>query len=99
MKIFVPHGPASALIEEVGGEIVRQTEASILSQLNELISRGLLIVESHGPIFVQDHLSAKLLVKTSVVLKLKDKEYIESLERQNTELRELISKLREEKPL
>ncbi len=94
-KIFIPKiDGLPNMVAEIGGEIARQTEKNILAQLNEFISRGLLIVESTQPVFVREPDSTKLIVRTSVSLRLKDQEYIESLERQIKELNDLIAKLR-----
>lgn len=98
MKYFIPHGTgADEIVREVAYECARQTEESILAQLNDFISRGLIIVEQTGPIFVAEQDSARLSIRHSVNLKLKDKEYILSLERQLEELRTLVAKLREDK--
>jgi hypothetical protein len=95
VKYFVPSGNStSEIVGEIGNEIARNTEAAILGQLNDLISRGLLIVEHTQPILVHDPDSTKISVRTAVNLRLKDREYIESLERQLVELRDLVAKLR-----
>lgn len=94
-KIFIPRGGnASEIIAEVGAEIARQTEESILGQLNDFVSRGLLTVERGQPYLVQAQDSAKIELRHTVQLKLKDDIYISSLERQLTELRSLVDVLR-----
>ena len=75
-------------------EVAKQTEESILAQLNDFISRGLLEIEM-GPItFVSSDISMRVEVRQRVALKLKDKEYIQKLEAENKELRDLIVKIK-----
>ncbi len=96
MKYFVPNmnSPMDSQISQILAEVAKNTEESILSQLNDFISRGLISVERTSPLLVQSQHSTQLELKYSVHLRLKDAEYIESLERQNKELQDLIHKLR-----
>lgn len=80
--------------KEIIKESMRQKEIEILSQLNDFISRDLIVVEEGPTTMVRDPLSSKIEIRTSVRLVLKDKEYIEELERENKELKELIEKLK-----
>lgn len=85
------------LIDQALRETAKQTELAILAQLNELISRGLLVVETEGPMIVQQMdymLDNKIQVGMRVKLKLKDQEYIERLEAENKELLELVNKFK-----
>ena len=96
MNYFIPSGsnPRAEVIQQAMKDVAKETETIILSQLNEFVARGLLIVERTDPMIVADHMSPKLMIKCSVVLKIKDQEYIESLERQIEEFRKLVSDLR-----
>ncbi len=81
-------------INEMASEVAKHTENMILEQLNELISRGLLIVEK-GPMSLttcDSHFSDirdpyKIKVSQIVRLVLKDREYIERLEKENAQMR------------
>jgi hypothetical protein len=96
VKYSIRHGnAAAAVVSEVGSEIARQTEQTLMHQLNEFISCGLIEIESSQPLFVREQDSDNVTIRTAVKLKLKDQDYIESLERQIKELNDLVSKLRE----
>lgn len=82
-------------------EVNKQTESIILSQLNELISRGLLVIESTQPVLVADYdlyhngtfnrdKPYNIRLQQMVKLKLKDQEYIEKLEKENEELKKQV---------
>lgn len=76
----------SQMISDIAKKVATAHEKEITSQLNELISRNLLVVETLGPTLVQDQFGPnpyEVTVKTAVRLKLKDQEYIEQLEKEN----------------
>lgn len=76
----------SDVTKELTDKVAASTEESILSQLNYLISKGLLEVE-HGPlVMTEDTINREVKVSRSVTLSLKDQEYIEKLERENDKL-------------
>lgn len=79
---------------DIVNEQYRLAQASILEQLDWFIKRGIIEVATGPSIITQDIISCKLNISKTVELKLKDKEYIESLERQLEEQKELIKKLR-----
>lgn len=81
-------------ISDLAKEIAQKTEATILGQLNDFISRGLITVEYGEFCMFQDPTIARLNVSQQITLRLKDKEYIESLERQVLELKTLVDTLR-----
>lgn len=80
-------------ISKVLDEFVKEQEHIILDQLNDLIKRGLLVIESTKPTLVQNADSDKISVQQSIRLTLKDIDYIEKLEKENQELKEKIMKL------
>ena len=86
-------------LTKVAMDIQAQVEFNILSQLNELISRGLLIVEK-GPMIITEippktnlHDFPQLQVSQSVNIKVRDQEYIMKLEKENKEMREILDRL------
>jgi len=78
---------------DIAREVAKQTEAEILTQLNDLVSRGLLILERTEPVLVEED-NHKFTVRMKVKLTLKDKEYIEKLETENKELRKKLENTR-----
>lgn len=60
-----------------------QTESLLLEQLNDLLSRGLLVVEKTEPVLIQDS-TGKVQIHQKINLTLRDKEYIEKLEKENS---------------
>lgn len=78
----------------IAKEISESVESAMLAQLNELLSRDLLVWESGQQMLVQDPTTNKLMVRIAGTLRLKDKEYIEQLEKENKEYKEIFSKLK-----
>jgi hypothetical protein len=69
------------IINAIVENTVKATEETILAQLNEFISRGLIVLEKTTPIFVyQSSECPALEIRQSVKLLLKDQKYIEQLE-------------------
>ncbi|HRT83956.1 MAG TPA: hypothetical protein P5523_04895 [Bacteroidales bacterium] len=67
-------------------EVAEQTESLLLEQLSDLLSRGLLVVEKTEPVLTQDHSTGKVQIHQKINLTLRDKEYIEKLEKENAVL-------------
>lgn len=68
-------------------EVSKQTEDIILEQLNDFVSRGLIVLKMGPMTLTHDQMSNKINVSQSCTLVLKDKEYIEKLEKENIELK------------
>ena len=82
--------------DELAKKIAKMREEVIIASLNDFISRGLIETRVVSTGFVRLPDSANIEYRESVELILKDKEYIEKLEKENTELRtykEQIKKL------
>lgn len=84
-----------SIVHEIARDIHIATENAILDQLNDFVDRGLIAIEITNPILVQDPFSNKVLIKQQVKLTLKDKEYIEKLEKENQNLKDILSKIKE----
>lgn len=74
-------------------DLIAQKENILLEQLNDLISRGLLVIEETQPTLVRDYLTDKIILQQSVKLTLKDKEYILKLEEENKQLKEKLESI------
>lgn len=79
------------LAQELIKQSAKKQEEYILSQLNEFISRGLIVVERTQVTFIRDEMSNEIKISQGIRLVLKDQEYIEKLEKENKELKNLIS--------
>jgi len=75
------------LVRDLTEKVSDDTDKKLMQQLNWLVSRGLLVVELGPMKMVQEAHSLNIRVEQTVELVLKDKEYIERLEKENTELR------------
>lgn len=82
-------------INEITKALSLQKDNIILNQLSDLVSRGLLVVEETQPVLVKEDHSANIILKQQVRLTLKNIEYIEKLEKENSELKLLLSKMNE----
>lgn len=84
---------------ELAKNIAKQTENLVLEQLNEFVKRGLIMIETSSPVLVWNldpsDPNAKLEMRRTVKLVLKDQEYIEQLERENKALKDAHSKIQE----
>lgn len=83
----------NSLVAEVSREAAKQTESLIMEQLNELISRGLLVIEMTKPMIVHDQNTAKICLHQGVRLLLKDQEYVEKLENENRAMKEQLEQI------
>jgi len=88
-----PTNDLNMIVREISYDIQRATEDGILEQLNDFISRGLITIEITTPQLIQDYGSTKIRVSQSVKVLLKDKEYIETLEKENKELKDLLTRM------
>jgi len=79
---------------EIARKVARQTEDSIVGQLSDLVKRDLLVLELGELQLVTDPYTLDIQVRQTVKLHLKNREYIEGLEKQNAELKEIIQKLK-----
>jgi len=87
----------SDLASEVLTKATKHQEAIILEQLNELVSRGLLVIEQGPQTLVTSRSSQGdyvLDIKQSCRLLLKDQEYLEALEKENKELKEKLATIK-----
>lgn len=88
------------ITESLVKQISEHAEQTILDQLNEFISRGLIVAEIEQPVIVQSYLAPdqdaiKINVARKVVLKLKDQEYIERLEDKIQGLEQQLNQIKE----
>lgn len=65
-------------------------ENALTADLNRLVKEGLLTIEQSVPVIVREPMSTTIRVMGSVRLVLREQEYIERLERENKELRDII---------
>lgn len=81
---------------ELAKEAVRHANEAILSQLQDFASRGLIEIQMTVPVFVQvvnpigKHTFS---IQQGCRLVLKDKEYIEKLEKENKELKNILERI------
>lgn len=80
--------------EDVARIIAEQTEAKILEQLEDFVKRDLIELEVSDVAIVQNPFSAKLEVRRNVSLRLKDREYIERLEKENADFKKALEHLK-----
>lgn len=78
-------------MSKIIADIMHQEENLILVQLQDLIKRGLLVVERGPAILVEDFMSNNIQLRQTITLTVKDKEYIEKLERENHELKNQLA--------
>ena len=77
-----------SMLAKVQTDLARQQDALLMTQLNELVSRGLLVIEKTQPTFVQSINSDAVEIRQQIRLVLKDQEYIQKLEQEVKELRD-----------
>jgi hypothetical protein len=68
------------VISDIWNKYTKRKEKTVIEQLNEFISRGLIVVEESSPILVRQSDSSAVVLCNTVELKLKDQEYIHQLE-------------------
>jgi hypothetical protein len=84
----------SGEMSKIAAQIADQTEGVILEQLSELVKRGILVIEK-GPMILTSNAREpfKIEVNQVVRLVLKDRDYIETLEKDNAEMKDLINRM------
>jgi hypothetical protein len=80
-------------LKDINKKIDMAREESIIRQLSDFVSRGLIEIRIKGKEFVRTIDSSGLEYREVVELVLKDKEYIEKLEKENAELKEYKEKI------
>lgn len=75
------------ITKEFSEKIAQATEKSLLAQLNDLVGRGLLVVEMGEMMMFTEPATMELKVQRTCRLTLKDREYVERLEKENEQLR------------
>jgi hypothetical protein len=76
-------------------DVLADRESIILKQLNELVSQGLLVVEKGSVSLYHDPISDSICCTQMIELTVKEKEYIERLEKENVLLTQQIKELKE----
>jgi len=75
---------------ELSVELAKMAESKLMDQLNWLVIRGILVIESTQPVLVMDD-DNKITMSQTVELCVKDKEYIERLEQRIEHLEDYIT--------
>lgn len=87
-------------LNDIQVKMAAATDNLILQQLNEFISRGLIIVEFLQPQMVRDIDSPQIKICQAIRLVLKDQEYIQKLEQRVLDLENtLISSISTTSPV
>jgi hypothetical protein len=101
LEVFLKHNAyvsESDILGKVMHQTAEQTEKAILKGLEELVSRGLLVVHYDDQQLVREYdptipNGVKFAVRTAVRLELKDQGYIQKLELENKQMRELLEQM------
>lgn len=80
-------------MQEAMSRLLEQKDKLIMDELNELTSRGLIVIEQTRPTIVREAGSGELRLAQAVRLVPKEKEYIEKLETENAELKAKIDRI------
>lgn len=81
-------------LRQLTSKVAKAREETIMHQLNDFISRDLISIEVMGGTFVRMADSNAIEYRESVRLVLKDKEYIEKLEKENAGMKEWIEEMK-----
>lgn len=87
--------PLEGLYSPLQREFMEKKQALILEQLGDLVSKGLLVIQEVQPVLVKDDSSNKITLQGAIRLTLRDKEYIEKLEKENKALKAKFEQLRD----
>tara|TARA_R110001606_G_scaffold340750_1_gene489027 strand:- start:2542 stop:2859 length:318 start_codon:yes stop_codon:yes gene_type:complete len=83
--------PTGQMVQDLVKKAAKHKESLILEQLNELISRDLLVVEETEMMLIRHQGSNEIEMSQKVRLVLKDQEYIESLESKIADLEDKVT--------
>ncbi len=84
----------NSFVNEMTRDLTRQKESILAEQLGDLVKRGILVCEESQPAIVYDHTKDKYLLQQTVKLTVREKEYIEKLERENAELKQKLDAIK-----
>lgn len=80
--------------DELAKKVAKAREDIIVASINDFISRGLIEIRVVSSGFIRTPDSSDIQYRESVELVLKDKEYIEKLEKENAELKAYKEEIR-----
>jgi fructose-1,6-bisphosphatase/inositol monophosphatase family enzyme len=83
--------PTGQMVQDLVKKAAKHKESLILDQLNELISRDLLVIEETEMMLMRSQDSNEISMSQKVRLVLKDQEYIESLESKIADLEDKVA--------
>ena len=69
-------------------------EEAVLAHLRDLVEKGILVMKVDDWTFFRDELSNQLVYKEKVELQLNAQEYIDKLEKENSEMKEYIKEIK-----
>jgi hypothetical protein len=78
---------------EISKELMKQKEKVIMEQLNDLVSKKLLVIQETEPVLIQCPMSYNIKLEQKVRLVVQDSEYIEKLEKENKNLKDKLEKI------
>lgn len=81
---------ANSLVSKVAEELNKNTENAVLEELNELVSRGILVLHRGPTVVVQDPFSNKIEIRQKVRVVLSNQEYVERLESENKKMKNIL---------
>lgn len=85
-------------VSAVVKEVLKQKETMLLEQLQDLVSRNLLVIEETAPVLVRrdsiTDFEPKFDLVQKITLKLRDQEYIEELEAKVVKLEQSLDTIR-----
>ena len=100
--------PIQNITKQVINEVSKQQEAIILEQLGDLVTKGLLVIESGPDVITMEpdnywlyynnpgeNPKVTLKLSKAIRLVLKDKEYIEKLELENKDLKQKLNNIKQ----
>lgn len=83
----------SAALPEIIRNITTEIEKGVVSELQELVNKGILVIKVQQASIYRDLLTDGLKIGTRVFIEVKDQEYIAKLEKENAELKQSLQNI------
>ena len=91
---LLPLNSENELVKRLVETATKAREESVLSHLRDLVDKGILVMKVDDWTFYREEHSNQLVYKEKVELQLNVQEYIDKLEKENSEMKEYIKEIK-----
>lgn len=87
------------VLTDIVQDLSRQQDRILLDQLGDLVKAGLIVLQREEPMIVEENdptrPGTRLIFRQKIRFELRDQEYIDTLKKENAELKAALQKIRD----